>query len=628
MLASVVLASVVASVVLMAQTGPESARVATKKFTMRVVASGLENPWEVTWGPDGKLWVTERTALRITRVDPVTGERQVLARLDGVAKATGPGGVLGLALHPRLRGDSGGNSSGTSPDNHVYVMATYDDPSRPADPRVADPSSPFRHLYAKVIRLRYEPSTGALVDPVTILEGLPAGNDHSGGRLAFAADGTLHLTIGDQGNNQLGNYCNPVLAQRLPTRAEVDARDWSAYEGKTLRMTVDGGIPADNPLLDDVRSHVYTYGHRNPQGLTIGPDGALYTSDHGPKSDDEVNILEAGGNYGWPHVAGLRDDRAYVYARWADSASPCPSMRFSDLEIPPAVPREPESAFVKPMMAPIATLFTVPNGYNFQDKACGGVDFMCWPTVAASSVESYAGHANGIPGWERVLIVSSLKRGSLYVVPLDASGRRAAGPISREARTVNRYRDTAVHPDGRTIFVATDNGGLVEAPGGGISKQVENGGAILAFTYAGESPVVTGPVTSSVDNSPRSAAPVRSSGAPTTRRSPPPPFTRAQVMAGKTAYDATCAVCHGSTLTNGTFATPLAGEYFKRQWSGRTVADLFEKSRSTMPPSAMGSLPATTYAAIVAYVLEVNGSAVGTAELPADASRLGAWRVP
>jgi mono/diheme cytochrome c family protein len=99
-------------------------------------------------------------------------------------------------------------------------------------------------------------------------------------------------------------------------------------------------------------------------------------------------------------------------------------------------------------------------------------------------------------------------------------------------------------------------------------------------------------------------------------------------MAGKTAYDATCAVCHGSTLTNGTFATPLAGEYFKRQWSGRTVADLFEKSRSTMPPSAMGSLPATTYAAIVAYVLEVNGSAVGTAELPADASRLGAWRVP
>jgi PQQ-dependent dehydrogenase (s-GDH family) len=616
---------VLASVLVLAQTGPESARVATKRFTMRVVASGLDNPWEVIWGPDGKLWVTERSALRITRLDPVTGERQVLARLDGVAKVTGPGGVLGLALHPRFLRESGTASS------HVYVFATYDDPSRPPDARVADPKSPFRHLYGKVIRLRYEPSTNTLVDPTTILDGLPAGNDHTGGRLVFAPDDTLHLTLGDQGNNQLGNYCNPVLAQRLPTQTEVEARDWSAYEGKTLRMNVFGAVPADNPLLNGVRSHVYTYGHRNPQGLTVGPDGALYTSDHGPKTDDEVNILEPGGNYGWPHVAGLRDDRAYTYARWAEATTPCAEMRFSDLELPPSVPREPESAFVRPMVAPLATLFTVPNGYNFQDKACGGIDFICWPTVAASSVESYARYANGIPGWDRVLIVSSLKRGSLYIVPLDASGRRSAGPIAREARTVNRYRDTAVSPDGRTIFVATDNGGLVDTPEGGVSKQVANGGSILAFTYAGESPGAgapekTGPVTPPA--TPVPAATASRTGAPAARRSPPPPFSRAQVTAGKTAYDASCAVCHGSTLTNGTFATPLAGEYFKRQWSGRTVAEIFEKSRTTMPPTAMGSLPAETYAAIVAYVLEVNGSAAGNASLPADASRLSAWRIP
>jgi PQQ-dependent dehydrogenase (s-GDH family) len=507
----------------------------------------------------------------------------------------------------------------------VYAFVTYEDRTRPPDTRFADESSPFRHLYAKVIRLRYEAATGALVDPVSILEGLPAGNDHTGGRLAFAPDGTLHLTIGDQGNNQLGNYCNPVLSQRLPTQAEVDARDWSAYEGKTLRMTVDGGIPADNPLLKGVRSHVYTYGHRNPQGLTVGSDGALYTTDHGPKTDDEVNILEAGGNYGWPHVAGLRDDRGYVYARWADATTPCASMRFSDLAIPASVPRESESSFREPMMAPLATLFTVPNGYDFQDKACGGIDFICWPTVAASSIESYAGYPNGIPGWERVLIVSSLKRGSLYVVPLDASGRRSAGPISREARTLNRYRDTAVHPDGRTIFVATDVGGLVDTPGGGVSKQVDNGGAILAFTYAGESPEAA---TAATAVNASNGSPGRSSVAKTVPPSPPPPFSRAQVTAGKTAYDASCSVCHGSTLTNGTFATPLAGEYFKRQWSGRPVADLFEKSRTTMPPSAMGSLPPETYAAIVAYVLEVNGSAPGKATLPAEASRLRAWRIP
>jgi mono/diheme cytochrome c family protein len=279
------------------------------------------------------------------------------------------------------------------------------------------------------------------------------------------------------------------------------------------------------------------------------------------------------------------------------------------------------------MMAPIATLFTVPTGHDFQPAACGGVHFICWPTVAASSVESYAGHPNGIPGWDRVLIVSTLKRGSLFVVPVDASGRRRVGPIAREARTQNRYRDTAVHPDGRTIFVATDVGGLVEARDGGVTQEIENGGAILAFTYAGESPDATDVGPARVEPAPASAA---AGAAPKISRpaGPPPPFTRAQVTAGKAAYEASCAVCHGSTLMNGTFATPLAGEYFRRRWSGRSVGELFGKSRDTMPPSAKGSLPAATYAAIIAYVLEVNGSAPGDRDLPSDATRLDAWRIP
>src|SRR5690606_30266487 len=88
-----------------AQAPPESARVATKRFDMRVVATGLDNPWEVTLGPDGMLWVTERSALRVTRVDPQTGERHVAATLSDIAKAAGPGGVLGMALHPGLLRD-------------------------------------------------------------------------------------------------------------------------------------------------------------------------------------------------------------------------------------------------------------------------------------------------------------------------------------------------------------------------------------------------------------------------------------------------------------------------------------------------------------------------------------------
>lgn len=596
-----------------AQGSPESARTATKRFDMRVVTSGLESPWEVALGPDGMLWVTERSVLRITRVDPQTGERKVAASLEGVAKAAGPGGVLGMALHPRLLQEGG-------PD-FVYVAATYEDLARPADARVTSTDSPFRHLYARVVRLRYERASETLVEPVTVLDGLPAGNDHVALRLAFAPDETLHLTTGDQGNGQFGNFCNPILSQRLPTAAEVQARDWSAYEGKTLRMTLDGAIPPDNPVLEGVRSHVYTYGHRNPQGITVGAEGQLYTSDHGPKTDDEVNVLRSGGNYGWPHVAGLRDDMAYQYARWYDASVPCRSLEFSDLAVPASVPTHAESSFMPALTAPLATLFTVRSGYDFADPACGGVHSICWPTVGASSIEWYEGGA--IPGWDRVLIVSTLKRGSLYVVPVDASGQRAAGPISREARTENRYRDTAVSADGRTIYVITDGGGIVEALGGGVSRKVTHPGSILAFTYAGEAPT-----TMTVGPSPAAPTTPAPSSPPRAANAAPPPFTRAQALAGKAAYDASCAVCHGTTLVNGAYGTPLSGPYFRQQWSGRTVADLFEKTRTTMPPTGAGTLPASTYAAVVAYVLEVNGGVPGETELPADAARMQKWTVP
>ena len=203
---------------------------------MRVLATGLENPWEVTWGPDGKLWVTERTGLRIIRVDPATGERRIAASLASLGQAVGPGGVLGMALHPRLLRNAGRDE--------VYVAVTYLDPARPADARVTDPASPFRHLFAKVIRLRYEASSFALVDPVTILAGCPPATiTRHPARLRPRR--TLHCRSAT-GRQPARQFLQPVQSQRLPTRAEV-GRDWSAYEGKTLRFTTDGGIPTDNP---------------------------------------------------------------------------------------------------------------------------------------------------------------------------------------------------------------------------------------------------------------------------------------------------------------------------------------------------------------------------------------------
>jgi cytochrome c5 len=370
-----------------------------------------------------------------------------------------------------------------------------------------------------------------------------------------------------------------------------------------------------------VVSHVLTYGHRNPQGLDFGPDGTLYSSEQGPKTDDEVNILKPGGNYGWPNVAGLRDNKAYEYARWAEATTPCSQLKFSDLEIHPSVPREPESAFKKPMVDPIATMFTVGSDFNFHDPICKGIDFICWATVAASSVEHYQSKGTGIPGWDRVLFVTTLKRGSLYVLPLKPDGKAAAGHFWRYFQSENRFRDTAVSPDGRTIYIATDPGGISEAIGGGTSRRMENRGAILAFTYTGEGTGTEAPRQVS------SAKPAAPSVPMAPASASPAQFTAAQAAAGKTAYNANCAVCHGSTMTNGTFGTPLAGEYFRTTWAGRPLRAFFDRAQKTMPPASPASLPAGTYADILAYVLETNGLKAGGAALPAGGDALNGMAI-
>ena len=410
-------------------------------------------------------------------------------------------------------------------------------------------------------------------------------------------------TIGDLGNNQLGNYCIPIEAQRLPTQAEIQAKNYVAYVGKSLRLNLDGSIPNDNPELADVRSHVFTYGHRNPQGIDFGPDGTLYESEHGPKTDDEINILKAGANYGWPHVAGRRDGNAYDYERWAESTTPCAQLQFTQSATPATVPRDSESAFTKPFIEPIATMFTVPNGYNFSDPVCRGTDFICWPTVGASSIEYYGSASqSGIPGWEKVLLVTALKRGSLYVVALSADGQGVRGPFWRYFQSDNRYRDSAVSPDGKTIYIATDSEGLAEAMAGGTTRTMTNQGSILAFTYIGEGTAATVEPHRTSTVVPAKPAPAVTGAAPQ--------YTAAQAAAGKTAFEAHCAACHGNTLMNGTFGPPLAGETFRAAWAGQSVRALLDSAKG-MPPASPASLSDEAYASIVAYVLQVNGYAAG-----------------
>ncbi len=592
---------------ILAQDGPESVMRGTKEFRKTVLVSGLAGPWEMTWGPDNMLWVTERSGKRITRIDPSTGKKSVAITIDEVSAPGSQDGLLGMALHPDLLRDTG--------NDYVYAAYTYVDRSKGINPAVSGTPGPYRYLYGKIVRLTYNKADGTLSQPVNLITGLPVGNDHVSGRLKFGPDRKLYYTIGDQGHNQLGNFCLPIQAQRLPTQDEVDHGILAAYVGKSLRLNLDGSIPADNPKLDGVVSHVYTYGHRNMQGIDFGPDGTLYASEQGPKTDDEVNVLVPGGNYGWPHVAGFQDGKAYEYARWGDATTPCSQLTFSDLAIDSSVPREPESAFKTPFVEPIATMFTVPTGYNFHDPVCKGVDFICWPTVGASGIEYYASKGTGIPGWDKVLLITTLKRGSLYVLPLSADGKSAAGHFSRYFQSENRYRDTAISPDGRTIYIATDPGGLAEALGGaGTTTKMQDSGAILAFSYVGEGSAAPQPSQFQRTNGPNVTNSGGGAGAP-------PQFTAEQAEAGKTSYNSTCAVCHGNTMTNGTFAPPLAGEYFQTKWSGSTVRKFYDHAK-TMPPSAPASLPEDTYAGIVAYILQMNGVKAGNVELPVSAAAL------
>jgi PQQ-dependent dehydrogenase (s-GDH family) len=592
----------------LAQGTPDSALTGTKQFEMKVLTNGLEAPWEISWGPDNWLWLTERTGGKITRINPEDGTKQVAIDIEEVSAPGGQDGLLGLALDPGLLQGTG--------NDFVYVAYTYVDKEREKHDWVADPFSPYANLFAKIVRYTYNEADGTLGEPVELITGMPGQNDHNSGRLKFGPDAKLYYTIGDGGKGQLGNWCIPIEAQRLPTAEEVGATDWIAYQGKSLRLNLDGSIPEDNPEIDGVRSHVLTYGHRNMQGIDFGPDGTLYASEQGPKTDDEINILTAGDNYGWPHVVGYQDDMAYQMARWDQATTPCAQLTFSDITIDPSVPVTDETEWPDEQHDPIATLFTVPNEWDFTDEACGGIDFICWPTVATSSMQAYFPAAGeGVPGWENSLLVTTLKRGSIYRIPLSEDGQTVSGPIERYFQSENRLRDMAVGPDMKTLYIATDASGLVGTMDGGAGTTLANPGAILVYTYTGEG---DGTAASTTTTEAGAATTETAMAAPGVA----PTFTADQAARGKQAYDNSCVSCHGPDLISANYGPPLAGAYFDGKWTGQSVAALYTHTHDRMPPSQPGSLPDQTYADMVAYILQTNGFAAGDAELPTDLTAL------
>lgn len=321
-------------------------------FVAKIVVQDLHYPWEILWGPDNMIWMTERGG-RISRVDPSNGKATPVYTITEVS-SHGEGGLLGMALHP--------NFAATP---QVFVAYNYDDGGR------------YRE---KIVRFIY--NNGTLTQPVTLLQNIQASGIHNGCRLLITPDLKLWITTGDASN------------QSLP-------QNRSALNGKVLRINLNGSIPTDNPIPGNP---MWSFGHRNAQGLVFA-NNIMYSSEHGPTEDDEINIIEKGRNYGWPDVEGLCNDAS-------------------------------ERAFCKSehVKEPIRT----------------------WtPTEAVCGLDYY--DKNLIPEWKNCLLLCTLKGSKLIILKLNADKRTIATSYEYFDGDYGRLRDVCVSPRGK-VYMCTSNG--------------------------------------------------------------------------------------------------------------------------------------------------------------------------
>lgn len=316
------------------------------------IVSNLDTPWEILWGSDNHIWITERQG-KVSRLNPESGELTELINISQVYEE-GESGLLGMALHP----DFSNNPS-------VFLAYNYLESGS---------------IKERVVKYSY--SEGKLHSPLTLLEGIGGAGNHNGSRLVIDSELKLYMSTGDAANTSTSQNQNSL-------------------SGKILRMNLDGSIPADNPISD---SYIWSWGHRNPQGLVISPTGIMYSSEHGPSSDDELNIIEKGRNYGWPNVKGFCDEIT-------------------------------ENPFCTEnnVFEPIAA----------------------WtPTLAVAGTDFYPYSA--IPEWQNSVLVTSLKAGRMTVLKLSEDGRSVVQEESFFNGWFGRLRDICISPDGR-VFLAVSN---------------------------------------------------------------------------------------------------------------------------------------------------------------------------
>ena len=229
---------------------------------VKVLVSGLETPWAIDFAPDGRIFITERPGrVRIVKNGQLLDEPWTTIDVA----CGGESGLLGLALDPKFQNNG-----------LVYLSYTYVDQEGRSTNRL--------------VRMRDNQSSDKGTLDRILVDGVRGASNHDGGRLRFGPDKKLYWTMGDAQDSDL-------------------AQNISSLNGKILRLNPDGTVPDDNPFLNSI---VYSYGHRNPQGLAWQPGtGRLYSTEHGPSGfqgsgQDEVNFVEPGKNYGWPIIYGDR----------------------------------------------------------------------------------------------------------------------------------------------------------------------------------------------------------------------------------------------------------------------------------------------------------------------------------
>ncbi len=222
------------------------------------LVTGITLPWEILWGPDDYIWATLRTG-QVLHIDPATGNYTTILDIGNLMPDDGSSepGLLGMALHPDFANTP-----------KVFLVYCYNPTSNSVKERLVS----------------YDWDGTNLINETFLINQIAGNYIHDGSRLVISPDQKIMMTTGDTGTGG-------ALSQ-----------DLNSKNGKILRINLDGSIPEDNP---DSTSYVWSFGHRNGQGLCYGPTGILYESEHGQSNSDEFNIIESNRNYGWPTVQGV-----------------------------------------------------------------------------------------------------------------------------------------------------------------------------------------------------------------------------------------------------------------------------------------------------------------------------------